>query len=248
MSLTIYFSIFHQVEYLVPVRGKKEEIQETVKCDTLIAFHGFHQERFINRKSFFSVTRIHFFKFVFSKFNFQNCLRNYSCNHFISFQKRARKRNRKTQSHHLRKPLKGTYVFTYCISYFVFRIILIFYQRRDSHFFLFSPVLFQFILPCIPLPNVSLTALLHLYPIFSFLISNRSQPFNLSGYHTSNTFRPSTPDLSTEVPDPINDPAPLFSAVMLLQRLIRGRAVQNEMYEGRYRRRELIAGEKIICC
>ena len=56
--------------------------------------------------------------------------------------------------------------------------------------------------------------------------------------------RPSTPDLTTDSQGgSIPDSHPLFLAVMLLQRLIRGRAVQNVMYEGRFRRRELLAGK-----
>ena len=54
--------------------------------------------------------------------------------------------------------------------------------------------------------------------------------------------RPTTPDL-------VNDPngearedrIPITAACMLLQRLLRGRAIQNTMHEGRIRRRELIA-------
>mmetsp|Transcript_9564 Transcript_9564/g.9369 ORF Transcript_9564/g.9369 Transcript_9564/m.9369 type:complete len:467 (-) Transcript_9564:171-1571(-) len=55
--------------------------------------------------------------------------------------------------------------------------------------------------------------------------------------------RPATPDLAihTDGDDNIAADHTYFSAVMLLQRLIRGRAVQNVMYEGRFRRRELIA-------
>lgn len=54
--------------------------------------------------------------------------------------------------------------------------------------------------------------------------------------------RPSTPDITlNEFGEQHHENQPFFNAVMLLQRLIRGRAVQNVMYEGRYRRRELIA-------
>ncbi len=54
--------------------------------------------------------------------------------------------------------------------------------------------------------------------------------------------RPSTPDITTnDHGEAHQENQPFFNAVMVLQRLIRGRAVQNVMYEGRYRRRELIA-------
>eukprot|EP01038_Epipyxis_sp_PR26KG_P006498 gene6498-8933_t len=63
--------------------------------------------------------------------------------------------------------------------------------------------------------------------------------------------RPPTPDFSRDRIHPIDDnpynPYPnsinddeFQTAIMLLQRLIRGRAVQNIMFEGKYRRRELI--------
>lgn len=51
--------------------------------------------------------------------------------------------------------------------------------------------------------------------------------------------RPRTPDYtSNKLLEAEN--LPLYSSVVLLQKLIRGRAVQNSMFEGRYRRRELI--------
>lgn len=51
--------------------------------------------------------------------------------------------------------------------------------------------------------------------------------------------RPRTPDYTAnKAQEPEN--SPLYSSVILLQKLIRGRAVQNSMFEGRYRRRELI--------
>merc|ERR1712072_1407048 len=46
--------------------------------------------------------------------------------------------------------------------------------------------------------------------------------------------RPATPSI---VPDPDNS---VPNAIILLQRLLRGRAVQNMMFEGRSRRRELL--------
>jgi len=53
--------------------------------------------------------------------------------------------------------------------------------------------------------------------------------------------RPNTPDLTRDDEGhPLPDNHDVFAAVLLLQRLLRGRAVQNIMYEGRYRRRELI--------
>lgn len=52
--------------------------------------------------------------------------------------------------------------------------------------------------------------------------------------------RPRTPDI-TSIDRADSDNMPLYAAITLLQRLIRGRAVQNEMFEGRYRRTELIA-------
>lgn len=52
--------------------------------------------------------------------------------------------------------------------------------------------------------------------------------------------RPRTPDLTT-ASRADTDNQPLFSALTLLQKLIRGRAVQNSMFEGRYRRAELIS-------
>ena len=51
--------------------------------------------------------------------------------------------------------------------------------------------------------------------------------------------RPRTPDFTSNRQHEVES-SPLFSAVILLQKLIRGRAVQNSMFEGRYRRRELI--------
>lgn len=52
--------------------------------------------------------------------------------------------------------------------------------------------------------------------------------------------RPRTPDLTTSARAD-NELLPLYSSLALLQRLIRGRAVQNSMFEGRYRRAELIS-------
>lgn len=52
--------------------------------------------------------------------------------------------------------------------------------------------------------------------------------------------RPRTPDVTT-VDRTENDNLPLYAAITLLQRLVRGRATQNAMFEGRYRRTELIA-------
>jgi hypothetical protein len=52
--------------------------------------------------------------------------------------------------------------------------------------------------------------------------------------------RPRTPDLTTAARSD-NELLPLYSSLALLQRLIRGRAVQNSMFEGRYRRAELIS-------
>ena len=54
--------------------------------------------------------------------------------------------------------------------------------------------------------------------------------------------RPPTPDFTkTDRGEKHQDNQPVYAAILLLQRLIRGRAIQNVMYEGRYRRRELIA-------
>jgi hypothetical protein len=54
--------------------------------------------------------------------------------------------------------------------------------------------------------------------------------------------RPVTPDLTTDAQGKALSRDDGFDrAVILLQRLLRGRAVQNIMYEGRHRRRELIA-------
>eukprot|EP00607_Mallomonas_marina_P010938 CAMPEP_0182423150 /NCGR_PEP_ID=MMETSP1167-20130531/9057_1 /TAXON_ID=2988 /ORGANISM="Mallomonas Sp, Strain CCMP3275" /LENGTH=718 /DNA_ID=CAMNT_0024601851 /DNA_START=91 /DNA_END=2247 /DNA_ORIENTATION=+ len=53
--------------------------------------------------------------------------------------------------------------------------------------------------------------------------------------------RPTTPDFSHIDEAPPENNTRLHLASLLLQRLIRGRAVQNSMYEGRYRRSELIA-------
>ena len=56
--------------------------------------------------------------------------------------------------------------------------------------------------------------------------------------------RPVTPDLTAASSDQNRAAAEATSEVtaacILLQRLLRGRAVQNIMYEGRFRRRELI--------
>jgi hypothetical protein len=55
--------------------------------------------------------------------------------------------------------------------------------------------------------------------------------------------RPKTPDYTSPAHRQGQQEAessPLFSAVILLQKLLRGRAIQNSMFEGRYRRRELI--------
>lgn len=55
--------------------------------------------------------------------------------------------------------------------------------------------------------------------------------------------RPSTPDLTANITDTPDDALPtLYSAVSLLQRLMRGRAEQNRMFEGRAKRKDLIAG------
>lgn len=54
--------------------------------------------------------------------------------------------------------------------------------------------------------------------------------------------RPPTPDLTVDANgDPLPDSGASTAAIVLLQKLIRGRAVQNIMFEGRFRRRELIA-------
>jgi len=54
--------------------------------------------------------------------------------------------------------------------------------------------------------------------------------------------RPPTPDLTVDANgDPLVDNRNVTAAIIMLQKLIRGRAVQNIMYEGRFRRRELIA-------
>lgn len=59
--------------------------------------------------------------------------------------------------------------------------------------------------------------------------------------------RPNTPDLTRDDEgQPLPDNQELYAAVLLLQRLLRGRAVQNLMYEGRYRRRELIKEIRLI--
>jgi hypothetical protein len=53
--------------------------------------------------------------------------------------------------------------------------------------------------------------------------------------------RPSTPDLTCdENGDPVVDNQDFVAALLMIQKLIRGRAVQNIMFEGRFRRRELI--------
>lgn len=52
--------------------------------------------------------------------------------------------------------------------------------------------------------------------------------------------RPRTPDFTTSHRSEDDNHA-LYSSLVLLQRLIRGRAVQNTMFEGRYRRAELIS-------
>jgi hypothetical protein len=52
--------------------------------------------------------------------------------------------------------------------------------------------------------------------------------------------RPRTPNV-TVADKPERDAHAMYVAMTLLQRLIRGRAVQNSMFEGRYRRAELIA-------
>lgn len=51
--------------------------------------------------------------------------------------------------------------------------------------------------------------------------------------------RPRTPDFTSDSANPAGSEE-MHSAVILLQRLIRGRAVQNIMFEGKFRRRELI--------
>jgi hypothetical protein len=54
--------------------------------------------------------------------------------------------------------------------------------------------------------------------------------------------RPPTPDLTIDINgEPLQDTSNVTAAVVMLQKLIRGRAVQNIMFEGRFRRRELIA-------
>lgn len=54
--------------------------------------------------------------------------------------------------------------------------------------------------------------------------------------------RPTTPDLVNDANgEAREDRIPITAACMLLQRLLRGRAIQNTMHEGRIRRRELIA-------
>ena len=59
--------------------------------------------------------------------------------------------------------------------------------------------------------------------------------------------RPSTPDLTANITDTPDDALPsLYAAVSLLQRLIRGRAEQNRMFEGRAKRKDLIAGDRFI--
>lgn len=52
--------------------------------------------------------------------------------------------------------------------------------------------------------------------------------------------RPRTPNI-TNIDREENENLPLYAAITLLQRLVRGRAVQNSMFEGRHRRSELIA-------
>lgn len=52
--------------------------------------------------------------------------------------------------------------------------------------------------------------------------------------------RPASPDFTQDPHDIADEQVPLQAACVLLQRLLRGRAVQNTMFEGRYRRRELI--------
>lgn len=52
--------------------------------------------------------------------------------------------------------------------------------------------------------------------------------------------RPRTPDITT-INRQDSENLPLYAAITLLQRLLRGRATQNSMFEGRYRRAELIA-------
>lgn len=53
--------------------------------------------------------------------------------------------------------------------------------------------------------------------------------------------RPTTPDFSSVDSPPSDSQANLRNSLVVLQRLIRGRAVQNSMLEGRFRRSELIA-------
>lgn len=54
--------------------------------------------------------------------------------------------------------------------------------------------------------------------------------------------RPTTPDLISDSHGEVkNDNINIMSACILLQRLLRGRAIQNTMHEGRLRRKELIA-------
>ena len=64
---------------------------------------------------------------------------------------------------------------------------------------------------------------------------------------TSLNRRPSTPDLTANITDTPDDALPsLYAAVSLLQRLIRGRAEQNRMFEGRAKRKDLIAGDLFL--
>ena len=69
-----------------------------------------------------------------------------------------------------------------------------------------------------------------------------SQPAAMSGAAKSGKAkgRPPSPDYTQQAPDVQESSVALQTAVVLLQRLLRGRAVQNTMFEGRYRRRELI--------
>ena len=101
---------------------------------------------------------------------------------------------------------------------------------------------------------------IYLYCHSAFYSSESLPPFKISSHNHPSTplshpalsypypyllnCRPSTPDLTTSLPDTSDDALPsLYSAVSLLQRLIRGRAEQNRMFEGRAKRKDLIAGD-----
>ena len=75
------------------------------------------------------------------------------------------------------------------------------------------------------------------------LPGSQSQGKGTGLLHTKQKNRPSTPDFSNaeEGPADSGGVSTLYSACVMLQRLLRGRAVQNSMYEGRFRRKELIS-------